>query len=161
MAGLALAELTGLDGRGKRHQVKLKIGGKLLLIDESYNANPISMNATLEQFSKEQCNGKRVAILGAMGELGGKAQHYHEALAEEIIAAGTDVAILVGDEMAHTAAKLKDSLDRPAEIFHVENSSEALTEVAKQIGDEDILLIKGSNYLGLAKVVSALTSGEY
>ena len=95
------------------------------------------------------------------GELGDQAKHYHEALADDILASGTQLAILVGDEMAHTTAKLKDSLDHPAEIFHVEDSSEALTEVAKKIGDEDILLIKGSNYLGLAKVVTALVSGKY
>ena len=47
-----------------------------------------------------------------MGELGDQAQHYHEALAEDIAASGASTIILVGDEMAHTAAKLKDGLDQ-------------------------------------------------
>lgn len=160
-AGLALAELEELDGRGRRHAIALKDGGKALLIDESYNANPVSMKATLAQLSAEPCSGKKITILGAMGELGDKAQHYHEALAADILASGATVIILVGDEMAHTAAKLNDDLDSAIEISHVADASEALVGVAIFIGDEDILLIKGSNYLGLASVVSALVSGEY
>ena len=46
-------------------------------------------------------------------------------------------------------------------MAHVATASDALTEVAKLISDGDILLVKGSNYLGLANVVSALASGEY
>ncbi|VAV88482.1 UDP-N-acetylmuramoyl-tripeptide--D-alanyl-D-alanine ligase [hydrothermal vent metagenome] len=160
-AGLALAELEGLDGRGKRHQIALKDDGQALLIDESYNANPVSMTATLAQLAAEDCNGRKIAILGAMGELGDKAQTYHEALADDIRAAGIASVILVGDEMAHTAAKLSDGIDSNIEITHVASSSEALAEVAKTISDGDILLIKGSNYLGLSSVVSALASGEY
>lgn len=164
-AGLALAELEGLEGRGKQHQIDLKDGGQALLIDESYNANPVSMKATLSQLASESCDGKKMVLLGAMGELGDKAQAYHEALAEDIVASGAQTIILVGDEMAYTSAQLEkiasENLDQTPEISHVAGSSEALTEVAGIVSDEDILLIKGSNYLGLAKVVSALVSGEY
>ncbi|QJB70719.1 UDP-N-acetylmuramoyl-tripeptide--D-alanyl-D-alanine ligase [Parasphingorhabdus halotolerans] len=160
-AGLALAELEGLAGRGKRHKLSLVSGGSALLIDESYNANPVSMKATLAQLASEAGKGKKITVLGAMGELGEAARAYHEALAEDIAASGASIIILVGDEMAHTAAKLDEALDHNAEIFHAASSSDALTEVAKQIGDGDILLIKGSNYLGLASVVSALVNGEY
>ncbi|MEP2103478.1 MAG: UDP-N-acetylmuramoyl-tripeptide--D-alanyl-D-alanine ligase [Parasphingorhabdus sp.] len=169
-AGLALAELQGLDGRGRRHQIDLEDGGRALLIDESYNANPVSMKATLEQLARENSGGKKTVVLGAMGELGDKAQSYHEALAEDIIASGAQTIILVGDEMAHTQARLaqlsSEKLDHTLKISHVAGSSEAATkailaEVAGEISDEDVLLIKGSNYLGLAKVVSALVSGEY
>lgn len=164
-AGLALAELKGLDGRGRRHQIDLKDGGRALLIDESYNANPVSMKATLGQLANENCGGKKIALLGAMGELGDKAQVYHESLAGDIIASGAQRVILVGDEMAYTTAKLaalvSEKLDHAPEISHVAGSLEALAEVAERIGDADILLIKGSNYLGLAKVVTALVRGEY
>ncbi len=164
-AGLALAELKGLDGRGRRHQIELKDGGQALLIDESYNANPVSMKATLSQLESEVCSGKKIVLLGAMGELGDKAQAYHEALADDIITSGAQAVILVGDEMAYTSAKLaelvSEKLDHAPEISHVAGSAEALAAVAGGIGDADILLIKGSNYLGLAKVVTALVRGEY
>lgn len=160
-AGLALAELGGIPGRGKRQVIDLQSAGNATVIDESYNANPISMKATLSQFASEDSKGKKIAILGAMGELGDKSQRFHQALSDDIAAAKVDIAILVGEEMAHTAAKLQDRLDCELQISHVASASDALTEVAKVIGDEDILLIKGSNYLGLAEVVQALASGEY
>ncbi|MEW4466387.1 UDP-N-acetylmuramoyl-tripeptide--D-alanyl-D-alanine ligase [Parasphingorhabdus sp. JC815] len=169
-AGLALAELKGLDGRGRRHRIALKDGNKALLIDESYNANPLSMRATLAQLGAEQCNGRKIAVLGAMGELGDKSETYHRALADDIIASGAQVIILVGDEMAYTSARLgeivSEKLDHNPEITHVAGSSDAaiktiLAGVAGAIGGDDILLVKGSNYLGLAKVVSALVSEEY
>lgn len=164
-AGLALADLEGLAGRGQRHILTLKDGGSALLIDESYNANPVSMKATLDQMSSEPCEGKRIVLLGAMGELGDQSRHYHQALADDIIASGAAHIILVGDEMAHTSARLVDPqverLDHALEISHVASASDALTEVAKQLGEGDVLLVKGSNYLGLSKAVSSLVSGEY
>ena len=63
--------------------------------------------------------------------------------------------------MAHTAAKLEQGLDRGVKMSHAANASEALTEVAKLLSDGDLLLVKGSNYLGLSSAVSALVSGEY
>lgn len=160
-AGLALAEMSGIDGRGRRHMISLKSGGKAAIIDESYNANPASMKATLQHFTNEPCAGKKLLILGAMGELGEQSAHYHAALADDILLSGASAVILVGEDMAHTAAKLEPGLDQGVKMSHAASASEALTEVAKLLSDEDILLIKGSNYLGLSSAVSALVSGEY
>ncbi|MEQ8743287.1 UDP-N-acetylmuramoyl-tripeptide--D-alanyl-D-alanine ligase [Parasphingorhabdus sp.] len=160
-AGLALAEMSGIDGRGRRHLITLKSGGKATVIDESYNANPASMKATLQHFAAEKIAGRKIVLLGAMGELGEQSAHYHGALADDILQSGAEAIILVGDDMAHTAAKLEQGLDRGVKMSHASSASEALTEVAKLISDGDSLLVKGSNYLGLSSAVSALVSGEY
>ncbi len=68
IAGLALADMGGLKGRGARHHLK-RAGGDILIVDESYNANPVSMQATLAEFGKT-LGQRRVAILGSMKELG-------------------------------------------------------------------------------------------
>ena len=97
-AGLALAEMGGLKGRGARHGIAVP-GGKALLIDESYNANPASMRATLAQLGQTP-SGRRIAVLGSMKELGDFGPQFHAALAEPVLAADVDYAVLVGDEMA-------------------------------------------------------------
>lgn len=160
-AGLALAEMSGIDGRGRRHLVSLKSGGKAMVIDESYNANPASMKATLQHFAAEAAAGRKILLLGAMGELGEQSAQYHQALAQDIERCAADAIILVGQDMTHTAAKLEQGLDRGVKMSHATDASEALTEVAKLLSDGDILLVKGSNYLGLSAAVSALVSGEY
>jgi len=159
-AGLALAEMSGIDGRGRRHLVSLKSGGTATVIDESYNANPASMKATLQHFASEACTGQKIVILGAMGELGEQSARYHTALADDILLSGAKAIILVGEDMAHTAAKLEHGLDQGVKMSHAASASDALTEVAKLLSDGDILLVKGSNYLGLSSAVSALASGE-
>jgi UDP-N-acetylmuramyl pentapeptide synthase len=76
LAGLALADLGGLPGRGERHRVRVD-GGEALLIDESYNANPASMAATLRSLGAETGVERRIAVLGPMRELGERSDELH------------------------------------------------------------------------------------
>jgi UDP-N-acetylmuramoyl-tripeptide--D-alanyl-D-alanine ligase len=148
-AGLALADLEGLPGRGRRLSAAVA-GGEALLIDESYNANPASMRATLAMLGRE--GGRRVAILGAMRELGPDEARLHAELAEPIAAAGVSVALLVGREMAPLADVLEDRI----EMVHVPDAAAAIAEAGRLIGRGDAVLVKGSNSVGLAGVVEAL-----
>ena len=154
-AGLALAELAGLKGRGERHRIEVA-GGEALLIDESYNANPASMRATLRTLGAETVSGKRIAVLGAMKELGETSDSFHAGLAEPLLAAGVDLAILVGDEMT----PLAKTLGQKVKISHVPDASSALEPLREAIGPGDAILVKGSNSIGLAAVVEALASGK-
>ncbi|WP_420142868.1 UDP-N-acetylmuramoyl-tripeptide--D-alanyl-D-alanine ligase, partial [Sphingomonas sp.] len=92
-AGLALADLAGLPGRGRRIRVTLPGGGEALLIDEAYKANPASMRATLHMLGQEP--GGRVAILGSMRELGPDEARHHAELATPVEEAGVRAALLV------------------------------------------------------------------
>jgi len=98
VAGLALADLGGLKGRGQRHRVETD-GGELLLIDESYNANPASMAATLKSLGAERDVTRRIAVLGPMRELGEHSDALHAALAPAVRDAHVDLLILIGEEM--------------------------------------------------------------
>ncbi|MEO5612029.1 MAG: UDP-N-acetylmuramoyl-tripeptide--D-alanyl-D-alanine ligase, partial [Sphingomicrobium sp.] len=97
VAGLAMADMGGLKGRGERHHVKLD-GGELLLIDESYNANPASMAATLHTLGSEIGVERRIAVLGPMRELGSHSDALHAGLAPAVIEAHVDRLILIGEE---------------------------------------------------------------
>jgi len=154
-AGLAFAEMGGLAGRGARHRLPIA-GGEILLIDESYNANPASMAATIEQLGSESA-GRKVAILGSMKELGPGSDAWHAGLAAPLVAAGVQFALLVGEEMAPLAKALEGRID----FEHVAAHSAAVARLGDVIRAGDIVLVKGSNSVGLSHVVTALTNGDY
>ena len=159
-AGLALAEMGGLKGRGARHSIPAP-GGKALLIDESYNANPASMRATLAQLGQTP-SGRRIAVLGSMKELGDFAPKFHAALAEPIIEADVDYALLVGDEMGALARELgkpqSGVLGKPIAWAHCRSADEAI-ELLEDFGvvAGDAVLVKGSNSVGLGRLVEHFT----
>jgi UDP-N-acetylmuramoyl-tripeptide--D-alanyl-D-alanine ligase len=144
--------MGGLKGRGARHRIVVP-GGHALLIDESYNANPTSMRATLSMLGQER--GRKVAILGSMRELGPAEAELHAALAQPIAEAGVDLALLVGTEMK----PLADALEGKVEFVHVADAASAADRAQKLIAPGDAILVKGSNSVGLAGVVDALAGG--
>ena len=154
-AGLALADLGGLKGRGKRHRVKVE-GGTALLIDESYNANPASMAATLASLGSERLSGRRIAVLGPMRELGPDAEAMHAALAEPVRAAKVERLVLVGDDMR----VLAEALHGEIESVVAEDVEQAARLVQAIIAPGDVVLVKASNSVGLAALVDRVAGGK-
>jgi len=150
-AGLALADMGGLKGRGERHMLGLE-GGPALLIDESYNANPASMAATLKSLGAEEA-ARRIAVLGPMRELGDHADELHAGLAEPVLAAKVDRLILIGDDMAPLAR----ALDGQVAIDRVATVGEASELLLAILRAGDVVLVKASNSVGLARLVDKLT----
>jgi UDP-N-acetylmuramoyl-tripeptide--D-alanyl-D-alanine ligase len=149
-AGLALAEMPGLPGRGERRILPVA-GGEALLIDESYNANPLSMKATLTQLGRETAD-RRLAILGGMRELGDRSAELHAGLAEPLRAGQVDFVLLVGQEMA----PLADALDGLIPYAHVPDTASAIPLIQTEMRAGDAILVKGSNGVGLSRLVAAL-----
>ena len=161
-AGLALAEMGGLKGRGARHTITVA-GGTMLLIDESYNANPASMRATLKALGQTPA-ARRIAVLGSMKELGDFSDGFHRQLAEPLAEAGVAHAILVGEEMRALAAELGkgagDLLGKGVRFAHCQSPDEAFAALGEfGLGDGDAVLVKGSNSVGLGTLVARLTQG--
>jgi len=153
LAGLALAELEGLAGRGARFAVPLA-GGEALVIDESYNANPSSMRATLAVLGQEK-TARKLVVLGEMRELGGNSEAYHASLADPLRAAGVKAGILVGESMR----ALSNVLEGQGDFVHVPDAAAARERLRAMLAPGDAVLIKGSNGVGLSTVVAALRSG--
>jgi UDP-N-acetylmuramoyl-tripeptide--D-alanyl-D-alanine ligase len=124
------------------------------VIDESYNANPASMRATLEVLGHEP--GRRIAVLGEMRELGEHSEAFHAELSGPIEAARVDFAILVGEAMAPLANALEGHLD----FVHVPDAATARGRLEDVLAAGDVVLIKGSNGVGLATVVAALAERQ-
>ncbi len=156
-AGLALAELGGLKGRGARLRIPAP-GGHALVIDESYNANPASMRATLAQLGRTPA-ARRIAVLGAMKELGDFSPEFHARLAAPLLAAEVDFALLVGEEMAALARELGKAvgaaLGKPLRFAHCAGAGEAIGALEEfGLTGGDVVLVKGSNSVGLARLVA-------
>ena len=143
----ALRDFQALEGRGR---VIILDEGHKFLVDDAYNANPASMRASLETFSKVVCAGK-IAVLGEMRELGENEVQYHAELGE--LLEGIDGVILVGEIWREAFP------DNEGYIF-VKDWREALQAVRKIESAREIqgVLVKGSHSIGLENVVRELTA---
>ena len=153
-AGLALADFGGLAGRGAQHRIMVG-DGEALLIDESYNANPTSMAATLAVLGKAPAT-RRIAVLGAMRELGAQSDALHASLVDPIAAANVDFALLVGTGIE----PLGKALEGRVKFAHCARADQASEIIESIIAPGDAVLIKGSNAIGLGQIVVALTGGR-
>ena len=151
-AGLAFSDMPGLPGRGQRIAIPVD-DGAATIIDESYNANPASMAATIRMLGQEKAE-RRIALLGEMRELGANSPAYHADLAGPLRAAGIDYALLVGPQMA----SLANALEGRMEFAHVADAAAALDSLEKLIAPGDAILVKGSNAIGLSRLVERLRS---
>jgi UDP-N-acetylmuramoyl-tripeptide--D-alanyl-D-alanine ligase len=154
VAALALADLGGLKGRGERHRIEVD-GGELLLIDESYNANPASMAATLKSLGEERDVQRRIAVLGPMRELGEHSAALHAGLAPAVREAHVDRLILIGDEMRPLAEKVVGFISFDL-VSSVDEAADALAQTARP---GDAVLVKASNSVGLARLVERMVKG--
>jgi UDP-N-acetylmuramoyl-tripeptide--D-alanyl-D-alanine ligase len=154
VAGLALADMGGLKGRGQRHRLEID-GGEVLLIDESYNANPASMAATLKSLGAERDVERRIAVLGPMRELGPHGPALHAGLAPAVLDAHVNCLILIGEEMRPLAEQVvgKVALDLASSV------EDATDILLRTLHPGDAVLVKASNSVGLAKLVETVAAG--
>lgn len=152
----AIATIEPEVGRGKRHNLKNK-HGNFVLIDESYNANPASMAAGLEvlKSAKPGARGKRIAVLGDMLELGESSEELHRALAANIEDADVDKVYTVGSLIGVLADEIGDK----KHVGHYATWEKAKVALVKNLRSGDVVMLKASNGLGFAKLVSVLCKG--
>ena len=140
-AAKAFGEIQPPAGRGARHKVK---AGKIefLLIDDSYNASPVSMVAALRVLADvaPSRKGRRIAVLGDMLELGPDENKFHRDMAEDAAAAGIDLVLAAGTRMAH----MFNALPAHLQGGRADTSSDLSPMVAAALRDGDVVLVKGS-----------------
>jgi len=149
----ALAGFSAEKGRGARHSLKID-GGRFVLIDESYNANPASMRAALDLLRDTvvRLRGRRIAVLGDMLEMGRFSEQVHRDLAAPIREAGVDLVCLAGPEMR----ALQETLGADVETVY-RDDAEGLAEYLKTVlRDGDVVMIKSSLGIGFGRIVKAL-----
>lgn len=150
----ALAKFGASAGRGERHLLGPS-EKPLVLTDESYNANTASMTAALDVFSNQSApSGRKSIILGDMLELGERSPELHASLKNAVIGSGAERVYLVGPAML----ALRDALGADRVTAHASTASEIAQIVLNDLAYGDAVMVKGSNGVGLSKVVAEIRS---
>ena len=149
----SLTDFQAMQGRGARYLINLG-DGEIELIDDSYNANPVSMCAALNLLgsARPKHSGRKIAILGDMLELGSDEGILHAGLAENVTAADVDLVFTVGSRMLH----LREALSPNRLGAHAGYASQIVAPVVFALGRGDVVLVKGSQGSNMAGVVEAL-----
>jgi UDP-N-acetylmuramoyl-tripeptide--D-alanyl-D-alanine ligase len=155
-AGMALAGWEPVGGRGTRHRIAIDPGSAAAidLIDDAFNANPASVAAALDVLaaSVPEGQGRRIAVLGDMLELGPDAPTLHAALADHPAMDSIDLVHTVGPLMEHLHA----ALPGPRRGQHRETATEMVTALPRSLRPGDVVLVKGSKGIKVSLVVDAL-----
>ena len=153
MAANAMAGMTAPEGRGARTRLELA-SGPIDVIDDSYNAGPVSMRAAFAVLSdaKPDSGGRRIAVLGDMLELGPDAAHLHADLAADIGRLGIDSVFTAGPLMA----ALFEALPASVRGQHAGSADSLIQPLVESLRAGDVVLVKGSHGSAMHRVVSAL-----
>ncbi len=159
LAAVAAARAVGVTPAG-RVDVRFSAlrGERVVLprgatvINDCYNANPLSMRAALDDLATQETAGRRVAVLGDMLELGPDSPAHHEQVGAHAAASGVDLLIAVGPRAAAMAAPFGGAARAVAD------AAAAAALAAELVAPGDLVLVKGSRGVGLEVVAQALAS---
>jgi UDP-N-acetylmuramoyl-tripeptide--D-alanyl-D-alanine ligase len=158
LAALAAARAIGVEPRGvvevalsRMRGQRIALARGIVVIDDCYNANPMSMRAALDDLA-ETANARRVAVLGDMLELGPQEDAFHAALGEQARELGVGLLVTVGPRARATAAAFG------AGATAVEDAPASAALLPGLLQDGDTVLVKASRGVGLEVVAQALAA---
>jgi UDP-N-acetylmuramoyl-tripeptide--D-alanyl-D-alanine ligase len=153
VAALTLSRVAPAAGRGVRQSLSVA-GGDVLLIDESYNANPASMAAALSVLGQStiEGQGRRIAVLGDMLELGVEAGQLHRSLIDAVNANNVDLVFCCGPLMRH----LWDALSSGKRGGYAADSATLEAQVVSALRAGDVVMVKGSLGSKMKTIVTTL-----
>ena len=143
-----LERFSGVAGRLQR---KPALHGAVL-IDDTYNANPASLAAAIKVLM--QAAGKKILVLGDMGELGSDAARLHGEIGAEARDMGVDELLALGELSAHAVREFGPG------ARHFERIEDLLTALDKELDADRTVLVKGSRFMKMERVVQHCTQGE-
>jgi UDP-N-acetylmuramoyl-tripeptide--D-alanyl-D-alanine ligase len=124
--------------------------GGVRFLDDSYNANPDSMKAALETLKISPAGGRRVAVLGFMGELGEHEREAHLSVGGAVVKAGVDALVTVGDQ----ASLINEGASGIQESYHFVDHDAASQFLSTFLVEDDLVLVKGSRAAAMEKVIN-------
>ena len=166
LAAIAAADALGVspeDSAGRLAEVKplalrgrVREGGGLRVIEDCYNANPMSFTASLENLALVRGGSRAWVVAGDMRELGEASARYHEELGAAIARSGAGLVLAVGDHAEDVVRGARHAGLRHSATEAVATASEAASRAGEIAREGDVVLVKGSRAVGLEAVVEAL-----
>ncbi len=148
-----IASMASFGGVKMRQQIIKKNG--YTIIDDSYNANPDSMKAGLRVLDKFVCEGRRIALLADMKELGDDEVKFHKEIGETVAGLSVDILVTVG-ELAENISKTAAKFNNKLETAHVSDNTVAVKLLKAKLKPCDVLFVKGSRSMALDEVIRTL-----
>ena len=124
------------------------------IIDDCYNANPVSMKASIDVLSKAP--GRKIAVLGDMGELGAEEKQLHYMVGEHFAGKGIDALYCAG-ALSQEIAKAVQACSSKTEVHHYEDKADLIKDLVKEVQSGDTVLVKASHFMGFPEIVKELT----
>ena len=131
--------------------------GKYTVVDDCYNANPVSMKASLDVL--KEAKGRKVAVLGDMGELGTDEAALHAEVGTHAGTCGIDALYCAGPLCEHLAKAAKEA-DSKLEVRHFADRESLMAELPKLLQDGDQILVKASHFMEYGKIVEMLETAQ-
>lgn len=150
----AAKEFTEFVGQ---RQKLLRLENKFTMIDDTYNASPDSMRASIDVLCDMPCEGRRVAVLGDMFELGENEVQYHREIGEFLLDKPIDEVVVLGTLSQHIKEVLENG-DTSIKVYTFSDNEEAAIYLVATLRPEDVVLIKASNGMNLKEIVDILKS---
>jgi len=138
----------------------IELKGRIFIINDTYNANPRSMELSLETLSEIKGKGRAIAVLGDMLELGDYSEEAHQNLGIKVNKLSIDLLIAIGERapiLVESAIRNGFGLER---AMVVESHQEAISILKSTIKEGDWILVKGSRGMAMEKIVKGLLEGE-
>ena len=135
----------------------VRLGRGVVVVDDSYNANPTATRRAIDVLRSSETSGRRVAVIGEMLELGDRAVGLHEDVGRAVVAAGLDELVTVGSDAARAmaGAAVAAGMGR-AHVRYFATSDEAADAFASYVHAGDLVLVKGSRGVRTDTVVDRL-----
>lgn len=147
--------LADAEPEAGRQEVKHASSGAVVF-DDSYNASPASMSASLSMLASYRASGRKIAVLGDMGELGSASIEGHEQAGRAAAQADVDTLMCVGELSASIAQGARDAGLPENRIVCVADASAAVDGLRGTLGSGDVVLVKASHYMRLDRVVEGI-----
>lgn len=130
------------------------------LLDESYNASPVAVQAALDTLAALPASNRRIAVLGDMLEMGEWTGPAHREVGKHAVGSGIDLLLAVGDHAHLIAAGAADAGMEAAAVRTFDDAGEAAAWLAPRLARGDAVLVKGSRAVHLERVVEAISSAD-